>query len=92
MGLTMESVVALADSVLMADVDDGKVLLESISGEYASLDAVASHIVALLATPVDVATLCRRLVDRYAVDEATCRGDVLAFLDSLDAKGFLARR
>jgi hypothetical protein len=70
---------------LSAAVDDHVVMLDPARGEYFGLDPVGSRIWELLAEPRPVDDLCATLVAEFDVDDATCRSEVLAFLDGLAA-------
>ena len=43
----------------------------------------------LIATPTPVGAVCVRLREEYAVDEATCLGDVLALLQEWCEAGLI---
>ncbi|MCU1354217.1 MAG: Coenzyme synthesis protein (PqqD) [Acidimicrobiales bacterium] len=76
--------------VLDAVVDDEVVLLAEGASRYHALDAVGSRVWALLDGTRTVDAICAELVATFAVDEETCRRDVLTFLDDLAANGLVA--
>ena len=71
---------------------DGDVLMMSIqTGAYYGLDSVGSRIWELIEKPIEVSTLCSRLVEEYAVEPDVCEEHVLALLEQLAAEDLVAR-
>jgi len=62
--------------MITATVDADAVVLDVDRGLYFGFDAVAAEIWAMLGAPVRPSDICARLLERYAVDEATCVRDV----------------
>ena len=58
-------------------------MLEPRTGTYFALGAIGSEIWALLVEPTAIGVLCDRLCERFDVDEATCRRDVIEFVQQL---------
>ena len=50
------------------------------TGKYYTLAGSARHVWLALSEPVRGDSICRELMRRYNVDEATCRSDVVRFL------------
>jgi hypothetical protein len=65
------------------------VILDMPTGRYFALDTVGSRIWALLETPSTVEAVCRRVLEEYDVDPATCREDVSRLLNQLLEHGLL---
>jgi hypothetical protein len=76
--------------VVGTEVADETVLLNTASWTYLSFDAIGAHIWALLETPQSTDTLVAALLREFSVDEATCRGDTVRFLQDMLEKGFIA--
>ncbi len=89
-GITLESVVQRSSDILASPVDDELVMMSLERGMYYSLDTIGADIWERLAQPVAVAALCSQLMQKYAVDRATCETDVLAVLNEMATNGLLA--
>jgi len=76
--------------VVGTDVADETVLLNTASWTYLSFDAIGARIWALLERPQSVDSLVAALMVEFSVDEATCRGDTLSFVQDMLEKGFVA--
>ncbi len=63
--------------------EDGAVLLHLTSGQYHTLNPVATRIWEILETPMDEEALTRRIEEEFEADPATVAEDVRVFLDSL---------
>lgn len=87
--LSPASAVALRPEVMAAEMDGETVILEATSGMYSALGATGSRIVGMIAEPVSIADICAQLMTIYEVDAETCTRDVTAFLEQLNADGFL---
>jgi hypothetical protein len=81
--LTLSTVLVRSEEPLTARVDDGLVMLDDRQSAYFGLDATGTAIWELLDQPRTVAQVCAELIERYDIDEADCRRDVLAFLAEL---------
>lgn len=77
------TIVVRKDGPLTAAVDGEVVMFKPDVGSYFALAGVGTEIWELLADPRDVGTLCGLLLERFDVDEATCRSDVIAFVEQL---------
>lgn len=76
-------------AVLEAQRDDGWVLFNPDNGFFCGLDTVGSEVWEALKDPMSTAQLVATFMQRFNVDAATCERDVLAFLDTIKAKGFV---
>lgn len=74
---------------LTAQVDGETVMFHPDEGSYFALGAVGTRVWALLDDPVSLAALIQRLQGEFDVEEATCRGDVLKFVDELIDSGLI---
>lgn len=63
--------------------EDGAVLLHLTSGQYHTLNPVATRIWEILETPMDEEALKRRIEQEFEADAVTVAQDVRAFLESL---------
>jgi hypothetical protein len=69
---------------------DGEVVMLSIQrGEYFGLDMIGSRIWELIEHSVKVEEIMTRLLEEYDVDEKTCLGDLIEFLEDLQNKGLI---
>lgn len=79
-----------SDNILETRIDEEIVLLNLDGGLYYGLEPVASRIWELLAEkPRTFDSLIGTLMDEFDVDEALCRQETGAFLDTLTEKGLL---
>lgn len=74
---------ARANALLEAEVDDEIVALDREQGQVFGFNGVASDVWRLLEQPRTLSELCGELAETYSVDDAQCRGDVVALLDEL---------
>jgi len=84
--LTIDCIVSRRGNLVTGEVDGEVVALDIAHGHCYGLNRVASRIWALTATPTTVAAICLALVRDYEVDQATCEGDVLLFLEEFRAE------
>lgn len=75
--------------VCAAELDGEVCLFHPVSAEYINLNATGSAIWNLLESPTDRNALLNLLLERYDVDEATCRDQTEAFLDEALQRGML---
>lgn len=86
----MDSVVQRSDDVVAAPVREELVLMSVPSGEYFGTSGVGAWLWERLEQPVAVRDLCEGLQGVYDVDAATCRREVLHFLNDLHEHGMLS--
>lgn len=87
--LTLESRVKQNPAVLSAVVGEAVVLLHAERNSYYDTESVGARLWQQMSEPATVAELCRRLIEEYDVDEATCQSDVLAFLEDALTEGIV---
>jgi hypothetical protein len=73
-----------------AQAGDELVMMSTENDLYIGLTAIGARIWELIETPIDVDTLCARLIEEYDVDAATCRADVDRFVAELVHHGAAA--
>ncbi len=73
--------------LLTAEMDGELVMMSVADGAYYGIGGVGPAIWALLAEPHSIDSLVHSICTTYAVDEAVCRGDVMAFADELVRNG-----
>ncbi len=83
------TVVVRSSEPVDAEVDGSVVMMSLERGKYYGLDAVATRIWQLLATPSTVTALCGALCEEFDVDPETCERDVLTFLERLAGEGLI---
>src|SRR6476620_5211265 len=87
--VTRGSVVRRDQGQVSADLGDGYVALSFSTGQYISLDTVASFLWERLEEPVAVVDLCEAVATDFDVSQAECEDDVVSFLNQLAAEGLL---
>ena len=87
--LSLSTLIARDQDIIATDMDGETVMMSIERGEYYGLSGVGPFLWAQLAEPLSIGELCRRVVQAYEVDEATCRADVTAFVEDLIDKGVL---
>lgn len=79
-----DALIVRRDRVVANDLSATEtVMLDVDRGTYFGLKDVAAAIWADLAQPTTLDALCARLVERFEVDETTCRREVAEFLADL---------
>jgi hypothetical protein len=76
-------------AICAAELDGEICLFHPDNAEYLNLNATGSAVWTLLDAPMDREQLLAHLLERYAVEEATCRRDTEAFLAEAIARGML---
>jgi hypothetical protein len=69
--------------------DDETVMLDVDQGRYFGVSEIGNVIWGIIAQPTSVDDLVAVLLERYEIDEQTCRREVMAFLDELSDQGLL---
>jgi hypothetical protein len=77
------------ESVACAELGDEVVLLHVDTGIYFGLDSMGAEIWQLLRDGVGDVDIFDRLLAEYDVDPTQLCADLVAFLDTLDAKGLV---
>ena len=89
--LAIDDTVAATPDQVSADLSGEVVILGMRDGVYYGVESVGARIWALVQSPVRVSTIVETLVAEFDVEPTPCAADVLAFVDSLVAKGLVAR-
>ncbi|MFM7647830.1 MAG: PqqD family protein [Cyanobium sp.] len=76
-------------AICAAELDGEICLFHPDNAEYLNLNVTGSAVWALLDAPMDREQLLEHLLERYAVEEATCRHDTEAFLAEAIERGML---
>ena len=76
-------------AICAAELDGEICLFHPATAEYLNLNATASAIWRLLAQPQGAEQLLNALLERYAVDPASCRQETQAFLQQALERGML---
>src|SRR5438132_4315256 len=87
--ITVDTRVTRNPDLVSAEVGNEVVMLHLAKNAYYDADAIGADIWRRLATPIRVADLRDRLMERYHVDAATCESDVLAFLNHARREGLI---
>ena len=87
--LSLTSIVQLSDEQIAAPVDDETVILSVQRGSYYGLDSIGTEIWQRLAAPIQVASLCNQIMEKYDADRVTIERDVLALLEKLISEGLV---
>lgn len=87
--ITLISTVGRSPDHLVAELDDGMVLMCIKNGKYFGLDAVGADIWNKLGGRVVVADLCAALKKEYGADPDTIFRDVCALLEQLLEQGLI---
>ncbi|MEM5769790.1 MAG: lasso peptide biosynthesis PqqD family chaperone [Bacillota bacterium] len=85
----VDTVVVQNPGLVAADMDGEKVMLNIEKGKYYGLDAIGSRIWELIEQPHTVQEVVEALLKEYDVEEATCRQDVLEYLNTLHEQGLV---
>jgi hypothetical protein len=85
--ITLDTVVAQAQDVISAEVEDQVVMLRMDSNAYYDTDDIGAEIWRLIAEPITVRALCDQLMTLYEVEPKACHADVLAFLREAHSEG-----
>ena len=87
--LNPRTVVRRSKEVVFSRLDDELIAIDADAGYCYSLNESAARIWELLEAPASAHSVCGRLRDEYAVDEATCVADVTQTLDGLRTAGLV---
>lgn len=78
-----------ATDQVSADLNGDMAILNLQTKTYFGLDGVGAFIWQKLDAPTDLKSLIQSIVDKFDVDQAQCRTDVIKFLEKLAASGLL---
>lgn len=85
----LASIVQRAKDIPFSRLDDELLAIDSAAGFVYSLNETAGRVWDLIQTPASVGAVCAQLRLEFAVDEMTCRRDVIALLQALHDAGLL---
>lgn len=68
---------------LYSELNGEAVILSMNNGKYYGINAVGAVIWAIIQNPVTFQDIQTKLMSEYDVDEATCRQEVLSFLEKM---------
>jgi hypothetical protein len=89
MPLTQDSRIVLTTNLLSAEVDGEAVIMDMQSGNYFGLDAIGTEIFQLMAQPILVSELCRKLEAEFDATPETIREDVLHLCNEMLQHGLI---
>lgn len=78
-----DAVFVRKSDVLDTEIDNDLVLLDIVNSKYYGMQEVGLRIWQLLEVPSSMDAICAALLEEYDVDEATCRQDVMDFMQKL---------
>lgn len=81
--IKLDTILVQVEDILTTPLDDELALLNLDTGKYYGMDSVSRRIWELIEQPQAVSALCEQLLTEFEVDEATCRQEVLHFLQEL---------
>jgi len=81
--------ISIRDDVVYREIDGEIVALSIATGEYATFDDVGSRIWRLIEQFGAVLPIKAALLAEYDLDEATCVGELHAFVSMLEEKGLI---
>jgi hypothetical protein len=81
------AVISRRQGLIAADGPAETILMDIDSGNFFALNATASQIWRLVATPTSVGDLCETLGRAFAQDAEQCRRDVIEFVQDLRDRG-----
>jgi hypothetical protein len=84
-----DSLAARTVNKVAAEMGEETVILDIDSGYYFQLNKTGARIWGLLETPMTLEALCTNVQSAFEVDPATCRLEVLAFLELMRDKGLV---
>jgi Coenzyme PQQ synthesis protein D (PqqD) len=87
--LSLSTLVVRSPDIIATDMDGETVMMSIEQGQYYGLSGIGPFLWDQLAEPLSIEELCRRAMQAYDVDEATCQADMLAFIGDLLENGAL---
>jgi hypothetical protein len=87
--LNLDSTVVHHPGIVAADMDGETVMMSIEAGDYFGLNDVGTFLWEFMAEPAAIKNLCRRVLDSYEVDEATCQTGVLNYVSKLLDRGVI---
>jgi hypothetical protein len=90
--LSLNDVVVTKSDALSAEIDGSLILLSVERGTYCGLDDIGTAIWHQMAAPIEIGTLCRRLVEEYLGAPEEIERDLLQLLDTLEDQSLIEVR
>lgn len=90
--IRQNSTVQAQSQNVSVDLESEAVILDTASGTYFGVDAVAKRIWGLIAVPRTVDAIRAALVAEFDVEPQRCMTDLLRFLSDLHAEGLIEAR
>jgi hypothetical protein len=87
--ITLQSIISAKKEIVAADMDGDTVMMSVEAGKYYNLGTTGGMIWKMLESPISVATLITKLLERYEVTREQCEADVLSFLNEVKKEGLL---
>jgi len=87
--LDTTAIVRQSQHQVSCNLDNEVAILELQAALYFGLNDVGAHIWQLLQEPRSVDGICDSVAEHYDVDPATCRTDVLRFLERMRDAGLI---
>jgi hypothetical protein len=87
--ITLQSIISAKKEIVAADMDGDTVMMSVEAGKYYNLGTIGGVIWKMLASPISVATLITKLLERYEVTREQCETEVLSFLNEVQKEGLL---
>ena len=87
--IDLDSIVSRRADLVATDIDDDKVFLDIESGKYFGMNRVGGFIWEMTEQSVSVRAICAGLMERFDIDESTCRTETLHFCQALHDAGSL---
>lgn len=85
--LAANSHVIRSPDLIATEMDGDIVMMHVRSGQYFGISGVGPRLWALLEHPMTIEQMTDTIVSEYKVDEQTCRGDILIFVQALLDQG-----
>ena len=87
--MTQATLVTRAGGVIDAEIDNEIVALKIETGLCYGFNEIGSEIWKLLATPISVGDVCKKLLSEYRIDAATCERQIIELLMQLQYEGLV---
>ena len=86
MNISISSIISKSDNLLEATMKDSLALMSIEQGSYYGLNPVGKIIWENIDNPVDVKSLVDLLLNKFTIDEDTCKKETLNFLKELEKR------
>jgi hypothetical protein len=88
--LTSKTLVSRNQDLIAASIDNDLVMMSVDQGEYYGITGVGSQVWEMIAEPIALEEIARRICAEYAVDETTCKTDIQSFVKELFQLGLVS--